>query len=432
MSERFETIIIGGGLSGLAAGIELAKSGKECVIFERGEESGSKNVIGGVLYAAPLLKILPDFVKEAPWERYIKKRIFAFVSKEKSVFITFDSEKWGKEPYYNYSFTVLRAKFDKWLSEKYEELGGLLLSGAKVEDFIWEGTKIIGVRTLVGPNEEEVMGDNFIIAEGANPFLAFKADLADKRYAEDFVIAVKEVLKLSEEEINKRFNLKEREGVAIEIFGEFTEGILGSGFIYTNRDTLSIGAGAKIEELREKGLNPNDLLENMKNIPEIKKWIEGAEIMEYEAHLIPEYGIKRRSPLVRDNVAVIGDAAGFVNVSIFHEGTNLAVESGRLVAEAIKEGNLKNYEKKLKKSWIWKDLEKTKGFMDYLKRNKDIIYDLPFRFIEIVEEMFTIEPDKPKTIKRKKYWQILTREKGITSFLINSVKGLKMLFKYFV
>lgn len=48
--EHFEAVVVGGGPAGSAAAASLAKRGVETLVLERGNEPGSKNVTGGLIY----------------------------------------------------------------------------------------------------------------------------------------------------------------------------------------------------------------------------------------------------------------------------------------------------------------------------------------------------------------------------------------------
>ena len=93
--------------------------------------------------------------------------------------------------------------------------------------------------------------------------------------------------------IEARFALPAGMGTALEIFGESTAGLLGYGFIYTNKESLSIGTGALLEDLIESGINVNDMLDRFKAHPAIAPLIAGGETIEYSGHLIPEGGYNR-------------------------------------------------------------------------------------------------------------------------------------------
>ncbi|NLP25566.1 MAG: FAD-dependent oxidoreductase, partial [Syntrophomonadaceae bacterium] len=69
--EKFDVIVVGGGLAGLAAAYTLAQEDLEVLVLERGDYSGAKNVTGGRLYLNPVRDLFPDLWKKAPLERFI-------------------------------------------------------------------------------------------------------------------------------------------------------------------------------------------------------------------------------------------------------------------------------------------------------------------------------------------------------------------------
>src|SRR3989304_132778 len=225
MSDKFDCIIIGAGPAGIACAYKLAKAGLNIVVFERGEYPGSKNVSGGVLYSTVLNKLIPEFWKEAPVERHVTKRRYSILSKdsEMAMELTFDS---FNTPPYNNSFTVLRAKFDRWFAKKAEDAGALILSETVVDDFIWKDGKVIGVKAR--REGGDIYADVIVCAEGANSLLAEKAGLKKKPLPHQMITAAKEVISLPREVIENRFNLSNDEGMALEFFCEAVKGMIGS------------------------------------------------------------------------------------------------------------------------------------------------------------------------------------------------------------
>ena len=59
--ERFDVVVVGAGLAGTAAAYLLAEAGLRVVCIERGDEPGTKNVMGGVLYRQPTEKVIPGW-----------------------------------------------------------------------------------------------------------------------------------------------------------------------------------------------------------------------------------------------------------------------------------------------------------------------------------------------------------------------------------
>lgn len=156
-------------------------------------------------------------------------------------------------------------------------------------------------------------------------------------------------------------------------------GMLGLGFMYTNTDSVTIGLGITLNELAENNYRPYEILEKLKQHPTIAPLIEGGTLKEYSAHLIPEGGYKKIPKLCDNGVMIIGDAAMLVN-NLHWEGTNLAMISGKLAAETAVEAidkndfskkTLSNYEKKLKKSFILKDLKTYRELMDVMHSRKN-------------------------------------------------------------
>jgi electron transfer flavoprotein-quinone oxidoreductase len=168
-----------------------------------------------------------------------------------------------------------------------------------------------------------------------NSFLAQKAGLARRPIEpSEMALAVKEIIALPREVIDERFAVRDGEGVTIEVYGSVTRGTAGYGFIYTNREGLSVGIGALISDLMRTKITPDDLLEGFKQHPLVARLIEGGAAQEYSAHAIPEGGYGAMPNLYGDGVLVAGDAAMMVN-GLHREGSNLAMTAGRLAGEAV-------------------------------------------------------------------------------------------------
>jgi electron transfer flavoprotein-quinone oxidoreductase len=152
----------------------------------------------------------------------------------------------------------------------------------------------------------------------------------------------------------------------------------GMGFIYSNKECLSVGIGCLVSDFARSGQTPYGLLEAFKAHPSVKPLLEGSEVKEYAAHLIPEGGYKAVPQLCGDGWVVVGDAAQ-LNNAIHREGSNLAMTSGRIAAEAIFQiksrrekmtrDNLARYPKALEDSFVMKDLRKYRDMPALLHTN---------------------------------------------------------------
>lgn len=411
MSEKFDAIVVGAGPAGSTAALALARDGFRVALFERGEQPGAKNMFGGVLYYTEALnKILPDFWKQAPIERYVTRHVVTFLTSSSSLSISFADDEFGHPPYNG--VTLLRAKFDRWYAEKAQEAGAFLIPETVVDDLIWDSGKVIGVRSR--RSEGEVYGSAVIVADGANSLLAKKAGLRKDFSPTDFAIAAKQVLALPAETIEERFGLAGDEGLAQSFVGACTQGLEGGAFLYTNKSSLSLGVVAKLSSLQKRGISIVELLDGFRSNPCIKQSIKGAVLKEYSGHLIAESGIHMIPDLYGNGVLVVGDAAGFLlSTGLTLEGMNFAITSGFAAAEVLKmakqsgdfsEERLSDYKTLLEESFVLGDL-KTFRHMPKLMANPRIYELYPSLVCGISRRLFKVNGHP-----RKKLWNLVRSE----------------------
>jgi len=366
VEEKFDAIVIGAGMAGNAAALTMAERGLKVLQIERGEYPGSKNVQGAILYSDMLEKLIPNFREDAPLERHLVEQRFWMMDDRSHVGLHYRSDDFNEQRPNRY--TIIRAQFDKWFSKKVQEAGAVVICETTVTELLRnvEG-RVIGVRTDRAAGQ--VLADVVVLAEGVNGLIGTRAGLRDTPKPANVALAVKEMHFLPRETIEARFNLKGDEGTVIEAAGTITRGMTGMGFIYANKECISLGIGCLVSEFQRAGETPYGLLERFKRHPSVAPLIEGSEVKEYSAHLIPEGGYKAIPQLYGDGWVVVGDAAQ-LNNAIHREGSNLAMTSGRLAGEAIFQlksrrepmtaENLTLYKTMLDKSFIMKDLKKYK------------------------------------------------------------------------
>lgn len=407
MPEKFDCIVVGAGPAGVAAAYKLATSGLKVIVFERGDVPGSKNMFGGILYSVILNNLIPEFWREAPVERHVIRRRYSFLSKDSEIAFDLRLNAFNYPPYNN-SFTVLRARFDRWFAKKAEEEGAVIVTEAVVDDFIREDERIKGVRVRM--EDGTVYGDVVICAEGANSLLSEKAGMKKKADPASMILGVKEIINFPEGVIEDRFSLEDGEGAALEFFGEALGGAEGSGFIYTNKDTLSVGIGCPVSILKEKSLRPNELIEGFKRHPSVRNLLRGGKIEEFSAHMIPEGGYRALPELTKDGLILVGDCAGFINTSLYREGSNMAMASGVYAAEtaieAKKRGDfskatLDGYIERLERSFVFKDLERYRDVPEILHSTPGLFKEYPEAIIEMLQEHFTISEKSKEEVHRE-------------------------------
>ena len=359
--EKFDVIIAGAGLAGLAAAYTLAEKGVEVLVLERGDYPGAKNVTGGRLYMNPVRDLFPELWKDAPLERFIVHEGATLMAKERSVTIDYSGNELRTAPHQSYS--ILRAKFDRWLAKQAEAKGAMLLTKVRIDDVITEKGKIAGV--LAGGDE---LGADVVIAcDGVLSLVSEKAGLRAPGSPHDYAVGIKEVIELDPGIINDRFNLEGNEGAARLFIGEVTQGLFGGGFLYTNKESISLGIVIGIQSLLEAGSSPEApaLFDAFKGRPEIAPLIKGGTTVEYAAHVIPEGGFKALGRLYGDGILVAGDAAGLaLNVGFTVRGMEYALASGYYAAQAVLKAretgdftseNLSIYKHLLEESFVLKD-----------------------------------------------------------------------------
>lgn len=414
MSEKFDVIVVGAGPAGTSCAYECAKAGLKVLQIERGEYPGSKNVMGGVLYRKQLEEIIPEFWKEAPLERPVVEQRLMMLDKESAVTVGYKGLEFAREPYN--AFTILRAKFDQWFASKAVEQGVLLINETVVTEVIVEDGRVKGVRT--DRPDGDVYADVVVLADGVNSLLGKQLGFHKELRPDEVALAVMEVINLPAERIEERFNLESNQGCTYEIFGDSTNGILGTGFIYTNKDSINIGVGTMLSGMIREKLRPHDLLDRLKKHPLIRPLIKDGEPQEYLAHLIPEGGYHSIPKLVGNGVLVVGDAAQFVN-GLNREGSNMAMTSGRLAAETIvlakqagdfSENMLDSYRTKVMESFIGQDLKKLKD-VQLFEKNPTYFKDYLPALNRAASEYFTVD-GVPKKEKQKKMMKLMMQDKG--------------------
>ena len=409
--DKNDVIIVGAGPAGASAAIKLAQGGKKVVLIDRGMPIGSKNLSGGVLWGNDLQEIIPNWQTEAPIERTIVNKKIGFLSVEDATVLDLHFDSWNKENYSGVS--VLRAKFDEWLANEAQEAGAAVLSGIMIDSLIFKDGKVVGVKQ----NNEELFADTVIIAEGSNARLlldhGLMKDPSKHRFErKEMMIGVKEVLTLTRDVMEERFLLEENTGLAAEfILGNVPDGVKAGGFFYTNKDTLSIGVVIHLDSLNSD-VRSYEVIEYFKQHPLIAKYIKNAVSVEYGAKTVPEMGYNNFPPLYGDGYMVIGDAAGFVfSNGLVIQGMNYAIKSGILAADTIIEGgNLKNYEKKLNKSYVLKDFKKFRK-VKKLTKNKRLFELYPTGINNALKDILT-EKGEPKQSMIKSALKVM-KQSGI-------------------
>lgn len=391
----FDVVVVGAGPAGSAAALQLAKAGHSVCLVERGPFPGSKNMYGGVIYGRILDQLVSNWWEEVPVQRWITRRGTMLLTEHQSLCIDYRTTTWGKPPYNG--FTAFRPDFDQWFANKAVAAGATLITSTTATGLIRNSRGVIcGVRT---DRDGDLTAKVVIACDGVNSFLAKEAGLYPHTGKENFTLGVKEVLALPREVIEERFGVRGDEGADFEIVGG-TMGLRGGAFVYTNRDTVSIGAVLSLEDLSTKGIRPEEVIAGLKSHPSIGPFVAGGQVKEYAAHLIPEGGYDMMPTLFTDGMLVAGDAAAMcLAAGLWLEGVNYAMGSGMAAAEASMKAinandmsaeRLRAYQVALEKSWVLQDHKKVRRAAHFLLSER--VQDrYPKLACELMEQLYTVE-----------------------------------------
>ena len=333
-------------------------------------------------------------------QRWITRRGTMLLTEHQSLCIDYRTTTWGKPPYNG--FTAYRPDFDQWFAQKAVDAGATLVASTTVTGLVRNRRGVIaGVTT---DREGDISANVVIACDGVNSFLAKEAGLYPHTGMEHFTLGVKEVLALPRAVIEERFGLTGDEGADLEIVGG-TKGLRGGAFVYTNRDTVSIGAVLSLEDLATKGVRPEEVIAGLKAHPSLAPLVAGGEVKEYAAHLIPEGGYEMMPTLYTDGMLVAGDAAAMcLAAGLWLEGVNYAMGSGMAAADAAVKAlrahdfsaqHLRAYQTALDASWIIQDHRKVRRAARFLLSER--VQDrYPRVACDFFEQLYTVENPRPK------------------------------------
>jgi electron transfer flavoprotein-quinone oxidoreductase len=417
--------VVGAGPAGSAAALVLARKGVDVLVLEKAKIPGERNMTGGVLYGdfsgeSGFIRLVPDFESIAPLERHM-------LSHEVRILGPTDSAK-GESRYYRLSetsiasklgllnlsfgtghdYSVLRRHFDRWFANLSVQAGAMLSTETTVEGLIKESGSVVGVRTP----KEELRAKLVIDSSGVTSGLVEEAGLRGRLLPKQLYHGIKRVYRLDAGTIEERFKVAPGEGRSIFFLGGFMEGIGGGAFVYTNKDTLSVGLVVSMESLLQATTEHFDRVGKLIDVqdefeaqPMVAELLDGAQPLEYAAHNIPK-GFKSilKTPYT-DGFLVAGDALGsFVKIGPMIDGMRRAIASGAMAARAYLEispsgsfraGNLSRYRDFL--APIYKDVSKS-GRDSFISESSFTYHTLP-RLIfgtRLISSEYRFEPRPEK------------------------------------
>ncbi|MBN1435686.1 MAG: FAD-dependent oxidoreductase [Sedimentisphaerales bacterium] len=437
---KVEVLVVGAGPAGLAAAITIKKRQPEigvCVI-DKAEHAGNHNLSGAVIEPGPLHALLDMALGQ--WQEseraqdvlghvVEKDKVLMFLGK-KLAFSMMPSIQMARlfrlgfgKMVHKGDYSVSISKLTAWLSDIAKEVGVEVLHGFAAADIIMNGDGSDAIATGVklvdqGRGHDGKAQANFMEGEVINAEVIILAEGCDGLVTERFVeeakltretaqlysVGVKEMIAVSDEQYEKFGSNRCVHAMGYPLWTPLRgPGMFGGGIMYThkkNHITVGMIVGA---DWKYHDFNPQDALARFKEHSYVKRYIEGGEVVEAGAKMIPEGGYRAvpRDPATnyigKNNVIIVGDAAGFVDM-LRIKGLHNAISSGMTAGMAVAahfsfpEEIAMRYTRMLEESRVHRDMRAARNFRQTVAKFGNSL-GFPLSVAANWLPKFNIEPD---------------------------------------
>ncbi|HYD24104.1 MAG TPA: electron transfer flavoprotein-ubiquinone oxidoreductase [Croceibacterium sp.] len=382
-----DVVVVGAGPAGLAAAIRLKQlhAALEVVVLEKGSEVGAHILSGAAIDPRALDELLPDWRETCPLAQgpvtsnahWVLTRTGRWTLPHALLPPLMSNEG---------NYTGSLGNLCRWLAERAEALGVQVFPGFPASEVLFDaGGAVIGVATQdMGVAADgsrkadyqpgmELHARYTLLAEGARGHLtkrlkthfALDAESAPQVYG----LGIKELWDVAPE--------KHEPGCVVHTQGwPLSEsGAWGGGFVYHQAGgQVALGFVTALD-YANPWLSPFEEFQRWKTHPAIRPLLEGGRRVAYGARAINEGGWQSVPKLAFPGGALVGCAAGFVNVPKI-KGTHTAMKSGMLAAEAVAvaigagraHDALAEYDSAVRSSWIADELKRVRNAQPLVAR----------------------------------------------------------------
>ncbi|WP_337877421.1 electron transfer flavoprotein-ubiquinone oxidoreductase [Elioraea sp.] len=375
---EFDVVIVGAGPAGLAAAIRLkqaaGQAGREisvCVL-EKGAEVGAHILSGAVIEPRALDELLPDWASlGAPITTPVREDRFLYLTAKRAIRLP------TPPPMHNRgNWIVSLGQVCRWLAAQAEALGVEIYPGFAAAEVLFEDDRVVGVATgdqgiardgTRKPSFQpgmELRATYTLFAEGCRGSLTKELErrfaLREGRQPQTYGIGIKELWEVPKE--------THRPGLVLHTIGwPLASDTYGGSFLYHWGENLVAYGFVVGLDYPNPWLSPFEEMQRFKTHPAIRPHFAGGKRIAYGARALNEGGLQAIPRLVFPGGALIGCAAGFLNVPKI-KGSHTAMKSGMLAAEAIVEALagarpdvLESYPSALERSWVHEELARARN-----------------------------------------------------------------------